>query len=362
MQIEEFLSKRAEHLQKSSRRIKDFRVFDFNYIPEKPLMRQETKPLIDALLRYATTGIANHLLIFGSRGSGKTLLVKYVSRLIEKRHNVKFIYANCRQHNTSFKILASILNAKPRGSSLDEFWKRFCDAHPGRSVLILDEVDLISDKDRNRDLLYLLSRSPNNYMVVLLSNNPRFLSTLDESIRSTLQPELLHFRNYGADEVLAILKDRAQLGIVSPPRQSLGQIAALAAKDTNSDVRVAIKTLYYSALEPEADVRELFQRARRDILNDVITDLNERNLLILKAAVSTPEPHVKAVYDCYRKLSHELHEEPFSYVYFYSNLSYLQSIGLILLLSTKVGRTYTNQIRALFDPELLDAVWQARLG
>jgi len=360
MQIEEFLSKRAEHLQKSSRRIKDFRVFDFNYIPEKPLMRRETKPLVDALLRYATTGIANHLLIFGSRGSGKTLLVKYVSGLLEKRHNVRFIYANCRQHNTSFKILAGILNVRPRGSSLDELWKRFCDAHPGRLVLILDEVDLISDKDRNRDLLYLLSRSPNNYMVVLLSNNPRFLSTLDESIRSTLQPELLHFRNYGADEVLAILKDRAQLGIVKPPRQVLGQIAALTTKDTNSDVRIAIKTLYYLALEPDADVRELFQRARRDILNDVIADLNERNLLILKAAVSTPEPHVKAVYDCYRKLSQQMHEEPFSYVYFYSNLSYLQSIGLILLLSTKIGRTYTNQIKTLFDTELLGGVLQAR--
>ena len=362
MQIEEFLKSRTEHLQKSSRRIKDFRVFDFNHIPEKPLMRQETKPLIDALLRYVTTGIANHLLIFGSRGSGKTLMVKYVGSLLEKRHNVEFIYANCRQHNTSFKILAGILNVRPRGSSLDELWSRFCDAHPGRLVLILDEVDLISDKDRNKDLLYLISRSSSNYMTVLLSNNPRFLSTLDESIRSTLQPELLHFRNYGADEVLAILKDRAQLGIVHPPRQILGQIAALTAKDTNSDVRVAIKTLYYLALEPEADIRTLFQRARRDILNDVIADLNERNLLILKAAVSTPEPHVKAVYDRYRKLSLQMHEEPFSYVYFYSNLSYLQSVGLILLLSTKVGRTYTNRIQALFDPELLAGLLQARFG
>ena len=58
----------------------------------------------------------------------------------------------------------------------------------------------------------------------------------------------------------------------------------------------------------------------------------------------------------------QMQEEPFSYVYFYSNLSYLQSIGLILLLSTKVGRTYTNRIQPLFDLEPLEAAWQTRFG
>ena len=362
MHIDEYLNHRARHLAKTSRRIRDFRVFDFNYIPEKPLMRQEAKPIIDALLRYATSGIANHLLMFGSRGSGKTLMVRYISQLLQDRHNVKFVYANCRQYNTSFKILAHLLHLRPRGCGLDEVWHRFCDSYPGRIVFLLDEVDLISDKDRHKDILYLISRSPHNYMAVLLSNNPRFLGSLDESIRSTLQPELVHFRNYSAGEIEQILLERAKLGIVHPPKQALGQIAALTAKNTNSDVRVAIKTLYYLALEPKGDIGELFERARRDIVLDVLADLNDRNLLILRAALSTPEPYVKAIYDRYRKISHEMHEEPFSYVYFYANLSYLQSVGLILLLSTKVGRTYTNRIQPLFEPESLEAVWQARFG
>ena len=70
MQIEDYLNQRAQRLARTSRRIKDYQVFDFNYIPPRPLMRQEVKPLIDATLRYVTTGIANHLLVFGSRGSG----------------------------------------------------------------------------------------------------------------------------------------------------------------------------------------------------------------------------------------------------------------------------------------------------
>ena len=148
-----------------------------------------------------------------------------------------------------------------------------------------------------------------------------------------------------------------------PDKTALAQIAALTARNTNSDVRVGIKTLYYTALETKAEVKETFERARRDILLDIIADLNDRNLLILRAAAgSDSEAHVKAVYAQYRKLSARLHEEPFSYVYFYSNLSYLQSIGLILLLSTKVARTYTNRIQLLFDPELLDAIWRVRFG
>jgi cell division control protein 6 len=360
MQIREYLKHRTEHLAKTSQRIKDFRVFDFNYIPERPLMREETKPLIDALLRYTTTGIPNHMLVFGGRGSGKTLTVKYVSNLLEQQYKTRFLYANCRQHNTSFKILASLLGVRPRGSSLDELWQRFCAANPGRTVLVLDEVDLISDKDRQKDILYLISRSPNNYMAVLLSNNPRFLGTLDESTRSTLQPELLHFRNYGAGEILEILRDRTRLGLVHSPNAALPQIAALTAKNTNSDVRVAIKTLYYLALEPQAGLRDLFQRARRDILHEVVADLNDRNLTILRAALSLPDGPVKALYECYRRLSLQMHEDACSYVYFYSSLSYLQSMGLILLLSTKVGRAYTNRIQVLFDPDLLETIWVSR--
>ena len=142
----------------------------------------------------------------------------------------------------------------------------------------------------------------------------------------------------------------------------LREIAALTAKATNSDVRVAIKTLYYSALEENSCVYRLFERARRDLVTDVLGDLNDRNLMILKAAIDTPEPFVKAVYERYRRLSRELHDEPFSYVYFYTNLSYLQSIGLILLVSTKVGRTYTNRIQLLFDTELFEMVWKMRFG
>jgi cell division control protein 6 len=279
-----------------------------------------------------------------------------------QRGGADVLYVNCRAHNTSFKVLASLLGVRPRGCSLDELWQRFCERYRRRLILVLDEVDLLSDKDRHKDLLYLLARSSRNYMAVLLSNHPKFLAKLDESVRSSLQPESIHFRNYDADEVRSILVDRARRGLRSQDKAVLAEIAALTARTTNSDVRVAIKTLYYVALEHTADVKAVFGRARRDLVKDVLGDQNERNLLILRAALETRDPFVKDVYACYRTLSRQEGEEPFSYVYFYTSLSYLQSIGLVLLSSTKVGRTYTNRVQLSFDPALLGDVVASRFG
>jgi Cdc6-like AAA superfamily ATPase len=229
---------------------------------------------------------------------------------------------------------------------------------------VLDEIDLLSStgKDRNKDILYLASRSPENYMAVLLSNNPKLLSMLDESIRSTLQSEVVHFRNYGAPQILEILRERATSGLHSWDDGVLQQIAALTAKNTNSDVRVAIKTLYYLALEPAGDLQANFERARRDILGDVIEDLNDKTLLILRAALDSGEQRARSVYERYCAVSARMHEEAYSFVHYYSHLAYLQSLGLILLVSTKVGKTYTNRIQPLFDQSLFEAAWRSRFG
>jgi len=362
MDIDQYLSEREAHFAQSESRICNYEVFDFNYIPEKPLMREEVKPVIDALLRYQKTGIANNMLVLGARGSGKSMLARYLMKVMSQDHELDFVYVNCRQQNTSFKILARLLAVRPRGRSLDELWFEFEGVHKGKTVFILDEVDLIGGKDRHKDILYLASRSPNNYMAILLSNDPKFVNHLDESTRSTLQPEIIHFGSYDALEIEQILADRAQLGLKSKPLPVIRKIAAMTAKNTNSDVRVAIKTLYSWALEPHVSLDDHFDRARRDIVFDVVRDLNDKNLLILKAALAQPEGFVKEVYEAYKRTSARFDETAFSYVHFYSNLSYLQSLGLILLVSTKVNRTYTNRIQLTFDPGVLETVWKTRFG
>ena len=360
MDIESYLFEKQQNLAKSKVRIKDSHIFDFNYIPEKLLMRKEVKPIIDALLRYQQTGIANNALILGARGSGKSVMLRYLMKLMSKQQQLNFVYTNCRQHNTSFKILASLLGVRPRGCSLDELWQRFASSNTGQTVFILDEIDLMSDKDRSKDILYLISRSLNNYMAILLSNNPKFTNSLDQSIMSTLQPEIIHFSSYNTAEITEILTDRAKVGLKILPKNVISEIAARTVKNTNSDVRVAIKTLYLWAFDPDVSLKEHFEKAQCDIMFDVVKDLNDKNLLILKAAISQRDGYVKDIYQTYRRISVQFHEEPFSYMHFYSNLSYLQSLGAILLISTKIGRTFTNRIQLTFDPDILSTVWKTR--
>jgi Cdc6-like AAA superfamily ATPase len=360
MEITQYIVKKEASLENLKKRIRSFEVFDFNYIPERPLMREEVRPIIDSLLRYEKTGIANNLAIVGSRGSGKTLTIKYLQKIFSRKQRINFLYANCRQLNTSFKIIAGLLNLKPRGHALPELYDKFKEKYHSKTILVLDEVDLISEKDKNKDIFYFLSRAENGYMAILLSNNPRFLNSLDEPTRSSLQPEVIHFKNYNALEIKAILKERARVGLRSYSSSALSQIAASTAQLTNSDIRVAIKTLYYVATHTGKNIIENFKRAQKDIVVDVINDLNDHNVLILKAITEVNEKFVKVVYERYKHLCLSQKLESFSYVYFYNSLAYLQSLGLILLFLTKINRAYTNTVNLTFEPAIVNTIYQAR--
>jgi len=360
MDIASYLQQQKDNVGKESRHVKDFSVFDFNYIPAKPLMRDECKELIDEMLQFEVSGIANHLAIIGSRGSGKTLLVKYLQRVIHAETSLAVLYANCRHHNTSFKILAHLLEVQARGTSLSELYDRFCVRYPGKTVVVLDEVDLMSSKDRRRDILYFLSRSESPFMVIMLSNNPRVMKELDAATKSSLQPIPLHFRNYNAEQLQRILSDRAKRGLHKWDEGHLSEIAALTTRLGNSDARVGIKALQYSVMRPQKTLRDNFERARRDVVVDMINDLSDANLMIVQAVVKSGADFAKDIYQQYCKIAGSQRENPFSYVYFYSNLSYLQSLGLVALVSTKRGRIYANRVLLTFEQEILEQIFQLR--
>ena len=362
MDIDEYLTHRMASLREQTAQIKDPRVFDFSYVPEQPLLRTEATPIIDSLLKYAHTGVPQNLVILGSRGCGKTLLLRYLQRLLKERVGLEILYANCRNHNTTFKLLAEFLGSSLRGTSLQELYDRFEARFAGRTVVVLDEVDLISKKDPNKDILYFLSRSEKGYMVACLSNNPRLLSELDVSIRSSLQADPLYLKNYDAEQVRQILAQRACAGLHAWVEEDLARISALTVQRTNADVRVAIKTLFYAVSGQGTSIQESFDHAQRDITIDLVADLNDRNLLILRAAQRTRERFVRRVFQTYEQLSREVGETSFSYVYFLNNLSYMQSLGLIMLVQTKVNRTYTSTVSLLFNEQVLDTIYRMRFG
>ena len=360
MDIAAYLTRENRQIDEESKHVKDYAVFDFDYIPEQPFMRDECRQLIRQMLRFHKSAIPNHHAVIGSRGSGKTLSLKYLGRVIPQHTSLDIVYANCRHHNTSFKILAHLLGVQARGASLSELFERFQNRCTEKTVVVLDEIDLMSPKDKRREILYLLSRAPRPFMVIMLSNSPHVLKELDPATRSSLQPMPLHFKNYDAQQIMEILLDRAKRGLYRWDEAKLAQIAALTARQTNSDARVAIKTLYYCVTEPREPLAECFERARKDVMIDMVNDLADATLSILWAVGTSRSAFAKDVYDRYCRFCQNRAETPFSYVYFCSNLSYLQSVGLVGLVYTKVGRTYTNRVMLTLDPSILDQICRLR--
>lgn len=360
MNIKTYMLEKRKSISDQSKSIIDYSIFDFNYVPQNPLIREETKQIIDAFLKYEKTNIPVNQVIFGSRGSGKTLMIKYLKQLFKEDSSINILYSNVRYYSTSFKILAHFLNISSRGLSLSELYNRFREKYSCKTIIILDEVHLWSPKERQRELLYFLSRDNKNYMIIMLSNDPRFLNEIDQSVKSTLQPELIHFRNYNAEEIGKILDERSKSGLKFLDEGINSKISAYTVSEANSDVRVAIKSLFYWAMQGEESIEKCFENARRDIYVDLITDLSDTNLLILKAASQISDKFAKKVYMSYTDIARGNSEQPCSYVHFYNQLSYLQSLGLIMMLSTKVNRTYANRITLLCNEKIVHHIYKLR--
>jgi cell division control protein 6 len=360
MDIESYFQKSEDQYSKSDV-VKNYKVFDYSYIPPKPLMRDECKSIIDSLMRFKVSGIATNMAIIGSRGSGKTLTLQYLRKMMERRNGLDMVYVNCRHHNTSFKIFSQLLGQENvAGFSLVSLYERFLTEYPRKTVIVLDEINLMSPKDKNREILYFLSRSERPYMVIMLSNTPHVLKQLDAATKSSLQPFPLYFRSYNADHIAQILVDRARKGLHSWDKGEIGNISALTTKRTNSDARVAIKTLFYRVMAPEKSIERCFEDARRDLILDVINDLSDANLIILGVAATGKSDLAKDIYQRYCRYSHDHGIKPFSYVYFYTNLSYLQSVGLLALIATKVERAYANRVMLTFDKSIAEQVCRLR--
>jgi cell division control protein 6 len=315
------------------------------------------------LIRFETSGIPAHMVICGSRGSGKTLIFKYLQRTISEKTDLEILYVNCRHHTTSFKIFSHFLAGETTaGSSLGDLYQRFLLRYQKKTVVIMDEVNLMSSKDRNREILYFLSRSEQPYMVIMLSNSPHILKQLDAATKSSLQPIPLYFKNYDADQISQILLDRAKKGLNRWDEGEISQISALTTHKTNSDARVAIKTLYYRMISTEDDVEKCFEDARKDIVVDQVNDLTDSNLMILWAAATSKVDLAKDIYKRYCRFSQDHGAKPFSYMHFYTNLGYLQSVGLLALVATKIDRAYTNRVLLTFDRSVAQQICKLRFA
>lgn len=252
-------------------------------------LRETIRPLVEG-----TQG--RHAFIHGPTGTGKTCTSRYVSEGIAAEvGSIRSVYINCWEHSSRyavlFKILESLgsaLTAHRKGSAPDQLIMMMR-KHLESSglVVMLDEVDALSDFSILYDLILLERVS-----ILMVSNRETALSGVDDRIRSRLSSmENVHFTIYSRDELIDILRDRADLGII-PDKVPPGLIRRIA-ESSGGDARAALSMLMVAAEKAESRGLETIPDKLPEVgkipEKDVKEYLNEYQKLLLEIIKSRGE-------------------------------------------------------------------------
>lgn len=286
------------------------------YIPDRLLHRDlQIRRVAEIVACSMKKSTPSNIFLFGKTGTGKTAVVRFV------RHNLNaqcrknglpepiWIYLNCQQVNTGYRILANICKElDPQDQipiagwpldvifdkalqKLDQFANPLC-------FLILDEIDiLVKNASKSLDgILYNLYRinerlTKARVSIIGISNVLNIKHGLDPRILSSLSEEEIVFPAYNALELTEILSDRAKLAFRTSALDEgvLSLCAALAAKE-HGDARKALDLLRRSGEIAERKnaqhvVEEYIYLAQDDIETDQIREFIENLPMQLKTVL-----------------------------------------------------------------------------
>ena len=235
--------------------LKNPEVLDEEHLPSRMLRSErriaEIKGYLSPTLRKQRP---MHLWLYGVPGTGKTVTARYVLEKMNRDSGLCGTYVNCWQHDSLYSILdyitaeLRILRAEEQRTAkkLEKF-QQHIKQEP--FLLILDEMDKPSPRER-ASILYSFCNLP-KVGLISISNSCDPLFELDARVRSRLNPALMVFTSYTAEELTTILAERAQEALAggSWERKTLRKIAELA----DGDARVALQTLKKAAWIAERD-------------------------------------------------------------------------------------------------------------
>ncbi len=365
-----------------------------HYIPKKLLFREKEIENIERALAPSLKGErGRNLFVYGKTGSGKTSCMRYVIEEVKNIPNTKakLSYINCRIYNTRYRVLNKIVSdhlptyAKRGYGAVDLYEKLTSWIEEDSKILVvtLDEVDMVKDLD---DLVYTLTRinsdiKAGGVTIIGISNKVSFKEDLDPRSLSTLYENELVFSQYYANELYAILKDRAEEGFRHGVIEDdmLHFIAATAAKE-GGDARIGLKILTSAGeiadRKSEAkitieDTEEAKKIAENDIVYDVIVTLPEHQKLVLysialltesggayKKLTDGVDTYIFSgeVYNRYRSLSESMRKEVKGERWYRKYLSELEMQGLIVAFESGKGiRGHTKLIKLLYPPQKIKA-------
>lgn len=305
-------------------------ILQTNYTPENIPHRDKQVAQVAAIVAPSLrVERPSNLFIYGLTGTGKTLVMQYVKQQLVKKskeQNISLLmpYVNCKMRkvaDTEYRILAELIKklgdkVPATGLPTDQLYHRFISLIDDKKqvlIVVFDEIDQ-AVKRIGDEFLYNFTRlnsELNNAQISIvgISNDLKFLDTLDPRVRSSLSEEELLFPPYNALQLQDILKERAKeafkSGVVG--EGVIEKCAAFAARE-HGDARRALDLLRIAGELVERD-------SKSKITLDYIDKANEKieTDKILMAVENQPKQFqlvLTAIIELFKKTMRERKGEP----------------------------------------------------
>ncbi len=382
MSLEEGVENVFDRIPLQSSIFKRREVVRFDYVPSQlPYRDAEIMKMALILSSIFREAVPSNIFIYGKTGTGKTAVSMFVKdQLIKKANQLKkpviVNYINCRISDTSYRILTQLTRfLDPKvpfiGLPYDEIYERFISKlaeHNLFFVVFLDEIDQLAGKGDDK-ILYSLIRinselSNGGLSIVGITNDLKFKETLDPRIVSALSDEEIFFEPYNAEQLLRILKDRAEEAFVDGAiDDSILQVIAAYAAREGGDARTAIDLLRLAGelAEREGDVKVKMRHVERarvkmkdDLFYRAITTLSLQSKLVLYSIALLTKINEEVittgkVYSTYSRICEKINVDKLSKRRVSDIIRELDMIGLISYRIGHVARGRTKKIHLEYN-------------
>ncbi|UPM45089.1 orc1/cdc6 family replication initiation protein (plasmid) [Halocatena salina] len=308
--------------------IRDRSLLDPNYVVEEDRIVGRDKQLqeVTKMLRVALgNNRPPNLFLYGPSGTGKSLIMKAVCKNIHKiceSRDIKFgtVEVNCQDLDTLNIAVYELAEQSANEAGVDvevpkhgvatkEKWDelyRIVNENFDSVVFVLDELDMLVGRRDKQDpafsrLLYQLSRAGANddltayISVVAISNDTKMMESVGSRALSSFTPEDVHFDDYDARQLQAILRRRQDAFHEGVVDSGVIPLAAAVAAQTHGDARKAIDLMRVAGelAEREGDdgireehVRQAQDKVEKNRVLEVVRGISTQKKICLYATAA----------------------------------------------------------------------------
>jgi cell division control protein 6 len=307
----------------------------------------------------------------GPPGTGKTTAVQKLFSELRTRTEVRTVRVNCQVDSTRYavfsRVFEGIFDYEPpsSGISFKKLFGQIADRLvEAEEVLVvaLDDVNYLFYENEASDALYSLLRAHEAHagakVGVICVSSDLSLSVIDEldsRVQSVFRPEEVYFPTYDVDEIVDILRERADRGfhdgVLDTPE--LDRVAELTAE--SGDLRVGIDLLRRAGLNAEMrasraisvdDVEEAYDKSKHVHLSRSLRGLSESETALVEVLAEHDGEQAGSVYEAFHDRT------DLGYTRYSEIVNKLDQLGLVETEYAEVdGRGRSRSISLEYDPE-----------